>query len=306
MLHFGNGVFELAGLVLYNLRYWAVSRSFSSKIGSPKNEARNMAKAQMTIKKLVAAAGLSALGISPALAADLPARTYTKAPTFVAAVYDWSGFYVGLNGGGASSRECLTLTSEAGSPVPPISEGCHNATGGLVGGQIGFRWQMSNWVFGVEGQGDWANLKGSSSSLAAGIIPYTNQTKVDGVGLLTGQVGYALDNVLLYAKGGAAVTDNKYGSFFTAAGVQFNAASDTRWGGAVGAGVDVAFAPNWSVGVEYDHLFMGKPNVAFPPSVIVFPPFNGAVGRTDNISQGVDMATVRINYRFGGPVIAKY
>jgi outer membrane immunogenic protein len=233
-----------------------------------------------------------------ASAADLPARTYTKAPAMVAAVYDWTGFYVGINGGGASSRECLTITSVAGAPVNPNSEGCHDATGGLVGGQLGYRWQATNWVFGVEAQGAWADLKGSNSSLTA-IIPYTNQTKVEAIGLFTGQVGYAWDNVLWYLKGGAAVTDNKYNSFFTATGVVLNTANETRWGGAVGTGVEVGFAPNWSVGVEYDHLFMGTNGVAFPPSAT-------AVGRTDNIRQDIDMGTVRLNYRFGGPIIAKY
>ena len=216
----------------------------------------------------------------------------------MAAVYDWSGFYVGLNGGGASSRECWTVTSRCAARGSPNSEGCHTATGGLVGGQIGYRWQASSWVFGVEGQGDWADLKGSNASLTA-VIPYTNQTKVDAIGLLTGQVGYAWDSVLLYVKGGAAVTDNKYSSFFTASGIQFNSASDTRWGGAVGTGIEVSLAPSWSVGVEYDHLFMSNPNITFPAIA-------NAVGRTDNISQGVDMGTLHVNYRWGGPVIAKY
>jgi outer membrane immunogenic protein len=233
-----------------------------------------------------------------ASAADLPASRYTKAPAFVAPVYDWSGVYIGLNGGGASSRDCLTITSVAGAAVLPNSEGCHNATGGVVGGQLGYRWQIANWVFGVEAQGDWADLKGSNASLTAR-IPYTNQTKIDAIGLITGQIGYAWNNVLLYVKGGAAVTDNTYNSFFTATGVQFNQASDTRWGGAVGAGLEVGFAPNWSVAVEYDHLFMGKPGITFPASGI-------AVTRNDNIGQSVDMATVRVNYRFGGPVVAKY
>jgi outer membrane immunogenic protein len=248
---------------------------------------------------LVAAVGLMAVGIAPALAADLPARTYTKAPPMIAAVYDWSGFYIGLNGGGGSSHECLTITSVAGVALAPTAnEGCHSATGGLVGGQVGYRWQAANWVFGVEAQGDWANLKGSNPSLTA-LIPYINQTKVDGIGLFTGQIGYAWNNVLLYVKGGAAVTDNKYSSFFTASGIVWNRASDTRWGGTVGTGVEFGFAPNWSVGVEYDHLFMGNPNVTFPPTAI-------AVGRSDNIRQDVDMGTVRVSYRFGGPVIAKY
>jgi outer membrane immunogenic protein len=248
-------------------------------------------------KFLLGTVGLIALA-APALAADLPARTYTKAPVMVSPIYDWSGFYIGANAGGASAHDCLTINSVAGAAVVPNSEGCHNATGAVVGGQVGYRWQMTNWVFGVEAQGDWANLSGSNSSLTA-VIPYTNQTKVDAIGLFTGQIGYAFNNVLLYVKGGAAVTDNSYNSSFTATGVQFNTASDTRWGGAVGTGIEVGFAPNWSVAVEYDHLFMGNPNITFPASGI-------AVTRSDNIRQDVDMGTVRLNYRFGGPVVAKY
>jgi outer membrane immunogenic protein len=262
---------------------------------------------ETTMKKmLLGVVGLIALcAAGPAFAADLAPRPYVKAPPpMVAAIYDWSGFYLGINGGGGSSRDCWTATSSNGVALPNVSEGCHSATGGMVGGQIGYRWQAASWVFGVEGQGDWADLKGSNPSLIA-LIPYNNQTKVDAIGLLTGQVGYAWDNVLLYVKGGAAVTDNKYTSFFpvgnvfAAAGVPFNAATDTRWGGTVGTGLEVSFAPNWSVGVEYDHLFMGNPNITFPASGI-------AVGRTDNIGQGIDMGTVRVNYRWGGPVIAKY
>jgi len=254
---------------------------------------------------IVGAGLLSIAGFSGAAsAADLPARTYTKAPAFVAPIYDWSGFYIGLNGGGASSHECYTLTSIAGL-VGTANEGCHSATGGLVGGQVGYRWQSAAWVFGVEAQGDWADLKGSSPSLTAGPFPYTNQTKIDAIGLFTAQIGYTWNSALLYVKGGAAVTDNSYSSFFpvsnvfAAAGVPFNASSDTRWGGAVGSGIEFGFAPNWSVAVEYDHLFMGNASVVFPPT-------NIAVGRTDTIGQDVDMGTVRLNYRFGGPVIAKY
>jgi outer membrane immunogenic protein len=225
-------------------------------------------------------------------AADLSPRTYTKAPPVIAPAYDWTGFYIGLNGGGASSHECLTIFSVAGAAVFPNSEGCHDATGGLVGGQIGYRWQLSNWVLGLEAQGDWADLTGSNPSLTA-IVPYTNQTKIDAIGLFTAQVGYAWNNLFLYVKGGAAVTDNQYSSFFTATNVVFNQTNETRWGGAVGAGAEFAFAPNWSVGIEYDHLFMGSNDVTFPASAI-------AVTRSDHISEDVDMGVVRLNYRFGG------
>jgi outer membrane immunogenic protein len=247
---------------------------------------------------VVGAALLSFATISGVSAADIAPRTYTKAPPpVVAPVYDWSGFYIGINGGGGSIHDCYTVTSVAGVPVIPNSEGCHDATGGLVGGQLGYRWQVTNWVFGVEGQGDWADLKGSNSSRTA-IIPYTNQTKIDAIGLFTGQVGYAFNNVLWYVKGGGAVTDNKYSSF-TTTGTVFNQASESRWGGTVGTGVEVGFAPNWSVGVEYDHLFMGSDRVTFPASAM-------AVGRTDNIKQNVDIGTVRLDYRFGGLGFPRY
>src|SRR5262249_2248055 len=124
-------------------------------------------------KVLSGVVGLLALGAAaPASAADLPARPYTKAPAMVAAIYDWSGFYVGLNGGGGWSHKCWSLTQAANVViVPPLNEGCHDATGGTVGGQIGYRWQMSSWVFGIEAQGNWANFKGSNLNLLAGTTP---------------------------------------------------------------------------------------------------------------------------------------
>ena len=118
----------------------------------------------------------------------------------------WTGFYLGLNGGGAWSHNCWQIKSVFGTPIaPPVDEGCSNASGGIVGGQLGYRWQMASWVFGVEAQGDWANLKGSNLSTPfAGLV--TNQTKTDAIGLFTGQVGDGSTGVRLYVKGGAPVT----------------------------------------------------------------------------------------------------
>ncbi|HLG81492.1 MAG TPA: outer membrane beta-barrel protein [Bradyrhizobium sp.] len=253
-------------------------------------------------KLLVGVVGLVALSAAPAFAADLPARTYTKAPAMIAAVYDWTGFYVGLNGGGGFSHDCWTNSATVvGATAPTVSEGCHDASGGMVGGQIGYRWQSANWVFGLEGQGDWADFKGSNVSAAglpAPLTGITNQTKIDAIGLITGQVGYAWNNVLWYVKGGAAVTHDKYKGI-TAAGLVLDSADETRWGGTVGTGVEVGFAPNWSVGVEYDHLFMGTRSISFLTPANVFT-------RTDSVKQDLDIATVRVNYRWGGPVVAKY
>jgi outer membrane immunogenic protein len=102
---------------------------------------------------LLAAVGVVSLGLA-APASDLAARPYTKAPAMIAAVYDWSGFYIGANGGWGSSRKCWDFSSGFGLVFnPALAEGCHDATGGTAGGQIGYRWQSAGWVFGVEAQG---------------------------------------------------------------------------------------------------------------------------------------------------------
>ena len=251
---------------------------------------------------LLATVAFAAFGIATqASAADLAARPYTKAPPMIAAIYDWSGFYIGANGGWGSSRNCWTALSAPAFGIAAVnaSEGCHDATGGIVGGQVGYRWQSSAWVFGIEAQGDWADLRGSNTSVFFG-PPTTNRSTIDALGLFTGQVGYAWNNVLWYVKGGAAVTSDKYEGLNP--GVVFDRATETRWGGAVGTGLEFGFAPNWSAGVEYDHLFMGTRNVSFTS---VLPPV-GINSRVDSIRQDVDMVTARINYRWGGPVISKY
>src|SRR5690349_8437562 len=170
------------------------------------------------MKKIAfATAAVTLLLTGAASGADLAARPYTKAPPVpIAAIYNWTGFYVGVNGGGGWSHKCWDVYN-TGTPVPVTPEGCHDATGGTVGGQIGYRWQASNWVFGVEAQGNWADLKGSNTSNNLGFATaYTNRTRVDSIGLFTGQVGYAWNTFLLYVKGGAAVTHDKYDAFTNA------------------------------------------------------------------------------------------
>jgi outer membrane immunogenic protein len=249
-------------------------------------------------KLLLVAAGALALGLtSQASAADLPARTYTKAPPLVAPIYNWSGFYVGINGGGGTSHNCWDLVTPP-AVLGNIPEGCHDSTGGTVGGQIGYRWQSTNWVFGLEAQGNWADFSGSNATPVGG-NPFgglTDRTRIDAFGLLTGQVGYSWNSVLGYVKGGAAVVGDKYDA---SAGAPFASANETRWGGTVGAGLEVGFAPNWSVGAEYNHIFLDDHNVTLTTPA-------GAVAGTERIRQDVDMGLVRLNYRWGGPVVARY
>jgi outer membrane immunogenic protein len=260
----------------------------------------NKAGANLMKKFLLGAFGLVVSGMTaPAVAADVPVRTYSRAPAIVATVYDWSGFYIGVNGGGGWSRNCWSAASVAGIPnVPPVPEGCHNASGAAAGGQIGYRWLSGPVVFGLEAQGDWANLRGSNPSQIIGAT--TNRTTINALGLFTGQVGYSWDNVLWYLKGGGALTNDRYEGL--TAGTVFDRATETRFGGTVGTGLEFGFAPNWSAAVEYDHLFMASRNLNFTS---VVPPV-GIVTRNDSIRQDVDLVSVRVNYRWGGPIVARY
>ncbi len=264
------------------------------------------------------AASILALGTMTASAADMAARPYTTAPPAPAVVaYDWSGFYLGINGGGAWSRKCWDVRSfTIDIPVigPPFAvagpEGCHNATGATAGGQIGYRWQAAAWVFGIEAQGNWANLTGSNNSIQPflALNNFANRSKIDAIGLFTGQIGYAWNSFLLYVKGGAAVVNDKYDTYVFAAqpgvpaGQIVTRGSETRWGGVVGVGGEFAFTRNWSFALEYDHLFMGDNTVRMTND----PFFIAQMSHNTNIRQDVDMITARINYRFGGPVVAKY
>lgn len=246
--------------------------------------------------KKIGVIGLAVFGMAGAAsAADMAVKAPPPAPLPV--IYNWSGFYIGANGGWGQAHACVDLVTPAGATV---ADGCRDASGGVVGGQIGYRWQTGQFVFGVEGQGDWADLSASRVSLFNPVVSET--AKVDAFGLFTGQIGYAWNAALLYVKGGAAVTSNRFDVFSTATGVGLVSSTSTRWGGAVGVGFEYGFAPNWSIGLEYDHLFMGHDNNSFS---IVNPILAGAVNR---IGEDVDLVTLRLNYRFGwgAPVTARY
>jgi outer membrane immunogenic protein len=247
-------------------------------------------------KFLLGTVGLIALGMAsaPASAADLAARPYTKAPPpMIAAMYDWSGFYIGINGGWAETHDRRFFN-----PTGTLL-GDYDMSGGTVGGQVGYRWQAGAWVFGLEAQGNWADLTGSTTNTFLG-APNLVRSKMDAFGLFTGQIGYAWNNVLLYAKGGAAVTDRNYE--FAAPGFLASTGYDTRWSPTVGAGLEYGFAPNWSIGIEYNHIFEDRHGATFttPGGVVVAGPFNTG-GDTD-------MVLGRLNYKFGfgAPLVAKY
>lgn len=148
------------------------------------------------MKKIVAGSALAAsiiLGIGAASAADLPARTtYSKAPAMVAEVYNWTGFYIGVQGGGGWGTSKETFFN---APNTPAFAGTQNydISGGMAGGVAGYNWQMGSWVFGVEGDYNWSNIAGRSGVINVGPpnLGDTYYTNVRSYGDVKGRVGWA-------------------------------------------------------------------------------------------------------------------
>jgi len=247
------------------------------------------------MKKLTLAVMLGLGLASPVFAADLPAQSYSAPPSYIPMYYEWTGFYVGANGGYGLAHDCFKVSSPFGVFT---EEGCHGAGGGVVGGQLGYRWQVGGGplVLGLEAQGDWANLRGSHTSFVDSTI--TNRSQLNGFGLFTAQFGYAFNNVLVYAKGGAAVTSERFEDIATFGGAVLGSISHTGWGGAAGLGFEYGVTPNWTVGLEWDHLFMGDRTFNLANAGLIF--------ANDQITRDVDLIMVRVNYKFGGPVVARF
>ena len=166
----------------------------------------------------------------------LPARPYKAAPVVVAPIYDWTGFYIGANGGWGQSRDCWSF-SLAGMI---LDDGCASRSGGVLGGQIGYRWQSAQFVFGLEALGDWADIQRIPCQHHQSAV--LTSARVDAIGLFTGQIGYAWNNALFYVKGGAATVRISLDVTEIATGVLAAAASSNRWGGTVGLDLNTAFA----------------------------------------------------------------
>src|ERR1700730_13615792 len=234
-------------------------------------------------KFLIGTAALMAFA-APAFAADLPARTYTKAPAYTApeVVYNWTGFYIGGNIGGAFAG----------------NNGLQGSGGRVMGGvQAGFDYQVAtHWVIGSEAQYDWLTSN-NNGVLFPGNTLVTS--KNDQLGSVTGRLGYTWGPALLYAKGGYAWRDNNnLGVAVAGAPATFTTDGSHNNGYTVGAGLEYMFAPNWSAKAEYQYYNFGSTTFTGGPAPIVGTRFRD------------DEHTIKagINYRFGwgGPVAARY
>ena len=213
----------------------------------------------LTVATVIAGTALSAT------AADVrrpppPVRREAVAPPPLA-LFDWTGFYVGVNGGwGWGSSRYDFIGSGLG------TTGDFRTTGGLIGGTIGYNYQAGATVFGVEADLDWAHISGSALCPGGGA---TCQTRSNWLGTVRGRLGYAFDRFLSYLTAGAA-----FGN------VQANipgigTANATKAGWTVGGGIEYAVNRNWSVKAEYLYVDLGKFDCgaacgAVPPTNVKF------------------------------------
>jgi outer membrane immunogenic protein len=247
-----------------------------------------------TIAFLCAAIGLS----GSAFAADLPPAPAPRAPAVyvppVVPVYNWSGVYLGINGGyGFGSSEWTDPLNLSGS----TSSGNFNTNGGLVGGTAGVNFQTGGFVFGVEGDWDWQGLQGTSNGSfcnaisTPGIALPSCETKSDWIATIRGRAGYAADRVLFYATGGGAAGNVQTG--LSTLSLQ----SNTEYGWTAGAGIEWAFADNWTAKVEY--LFVDLGNTTCNTSANCG--FDAAATASNNsVSFTESMIRAGVNFKFNG------
>jgi outer membrane immunogenic protein len=210
---------------------------------------------------------LSLLAVTPiatAFAADLP----LKAPPLPTPVYNWTGFYAGGEfGGGWATEQVTVVTNNPNAAFPPgtVFNPVHD-NGALGGVYAGYNYQINQFVVGIDGDYTWANLNGHATDISVvnGDIA-SESSSIGWIATVTGRIGYAANNVLLFAKGGGAwggfsatsVTNTPGGAL-----VAQTTSADTRTGWTVGGGVEWGFAAHWSAKIEYDYVQFSTANFA--------------------------------------------
>jgi outer membrane immunogenic protein len=293
---------------------------------------------------LIASAAIASLLTTNAFAADLAPRPYTKAPVIVDPGYNWTGFYVGINGGYSWGRANTNISG--GSPLAPLfpipvfASFGRSVDGGIAGGQIGYNWQVDRkWVLGLEGDLQWSGER--SSTFLSLVGPRYNS---NGIGIPVGPAGPDFNSIitqtanlahdlrwfatfrgragvlvdpqtLLYATGGLAVGEFRYSAQTTTSIQVFGPGG----AGVIPAGPPLVFAGaaasssdtrvGWTVGAGVERKF--SPNWSGKLEYLYMDfgsktYFSGTLNQA-SVSFRDHVARAGINYQFtAGPVVAKY
>jgi outer membrane immunogenic protein len=278
-------------------------------------------------RRLLGTVALPALLAGPAMAADLPVKARPLPPPVV---YDWTGFYAGVNAGGAWGRSDATTTPSC-TILPPFAAyfcspttGQANAaaiaaagTGSMSGsaftggGQIGHNWQNGSIVYGAELDLESFHIRASRQAGAnypatvnfggfGHAFAIASSVSTDWLFTARGRVGWAFGNVLAYATGGLALTNlgatNSFVDNVVPPGTGSSSGSATKVGWTVGGGVEWAWSRNWSVKAEYLYLNFGS--VAASGTIInpAGPGYANAISTSTDLTAQV--ARAGINYKF--------
>lgn len=181
-----------------------------------------------------------------AIAADLPVKPPVQ--PLLPAPYNWTGFYLGIAGGGgwADSRHTNAVNG--------INSGNVGISGGLFGGTYGYNWQLGSWVLGFEGDFSWSGIRNNffdnnGSDFCSPAVAIQCVTNLLWFGTDRARLGYAWDRLFVYATAGVAY--GKVEGTLNGATFLVTSGQNTRAGFTAGVGAEWAFAPNWSVKGEY-------------------------------------------------------
>lgn len=260
----------------------------------------------------IGAALVATLSAGTAHAADL-SKLPVKVPSITP--WNWTGFYAGVHAGGGLGF------SEAGNPYGTSIYGDKIRTPAfMLGGQVGYNWQPagSPWVFGVEGELSWLDADGTVTCFAptGEMTSSTCSARPQYTGTLTGRVGYALgpaQRTLVYGKGGAAFLHNRVDATtnfgFGVYPITTTDTSNTSWGWTLGAGVEQALSPAWSLKLEYDYRHFADATLATPSTFTTTPDgntTNPVAASSTSVRQSMHTVKLGLNYHFGAPVNATW
>jgi outer membrane immunogenic protein len=236
-------------------------------------------------KILLVGASLFAIAAAGgANAADLP--VYTKAPRAIP--YNWTGFYLGIEGG-AGWGNAIQSDNLA------FNSGTYQPNGAFVGGTIGYNWQVGSWVYGLEGDASWADIGattpgtdvnslshlglGSTTPFGCGGLNQHCSTKLESIETARARLGYAFGYVMPYVTGGFAAGTLHGDEGDIGLNGAFGSGNTTVYGWTAGAGVEAMILPRWTVKLEGLYTEFGKKAVfndnvggAIVPESIKFTP----------------------------------
>jgi outer membrane immunogenic protein len=255
----------------------------------------------MIHSKFVAALAFAAtVGTGSASAADMT-WPYAKAPAMVAPIHSWAGLYIGGQLGGSLTSENWTNTANTTlfGDLNPHQGLVQQGSGIFGGGQLGYNWQASNFVFGLEGTASAMENRGSLLNTVFGAKDDLFSWRTNWMATITGRFGYAVNNNLFYAKGGYAGASSHL-AVVDAVPPFVGAGSDNQWhnGWTVGAGWEYGITRNWIVGLEYDYAaFEARPyQLGTTLGLYSF----------DAKPHDIQSAVARISYKFNGPLMTNY